>query len=73
MGDIMDALFILLLIFFSVLLYVVPTAIIIGVAAISIKWIIFKFKEIGDPHDVYPAQWECDVCGDNEDWHKHAP
>ena len=69
----MEVIFLLLLIFFFVLLYVLPTAAVVIALAFVVRWIINKFKEVGDPHDVYPAQWECEVCGDTEDWHKHAP
>ena len=74
MGDIMDIVFLLLLIFFFALLYVVPTIILIGVFALIIKWIISKFKDVGEPYDLdddYNSN--CYICGDNEEWCKHAP
>ena len=72
----MDVIFLLLLIFFFVLLYVVPAIILIGVSALVIKWIISKFSKHGEPndfedHDDYNDT--CYICGDNEDWCKHAP
>ena len=69
----MEFIFILLLIFFFVLLYVVPVLAAIVVIGFVIKWISNKFSEHGEPNDDYPAQWECEVCGDSEDWHKHVP
>lgn len=72
MGDIMDVIFILLLIFFTVLLYVVPSIILIGVFALIIKWIVAKFKDVGEPNDE-DYNTTCFICGDNEDWCKHAP
>jgi hypothetical protein len=69
----MEAIFLLLLIFFFVLLYVIPSIILIGVFSIVIKWTISKFKDYGEPHDDYDDHEVCHICGDNEDWCKHAP
>ncbi len=73
MGDIMDIMFLFLMIFFFVLLYVVPALILIGVSAIVIRWIVGKFKTHGDPNDLEDYNSTCYICGDNEDWCKHAP
>jgi hypothetical protein len=73
MGDTMDVIFVLLLLFFFVVLYVVPTVIVIGLLALSIQWIMSKFRDVGDPHDLDDDNPRCFICGDTEEWCKHVP
>jgi hypothetical protein len=73
MGDTMDILFILLLIFFVTVLYVLPAIILIGVFALIINFIMSKFKDIGEPHDLDDDDPRCFICGDTEEWCKHVP
>jgi hypothetical protein len=73
MGDTLEFIFILLALFFFVLIYVAPLLLVVAVLAIVFRSIVNKIAAHGDPHDVYPTQWTCDVCDDTEDWHKHAP
>ena len=69
----MDILFILLLIFFVTVLYVLPAIILIGVFALIINFIMSKFKDIGEPHDLDDDDPRCFICGDTEEWCKHVP
>ena len=69
----MDIIFLLLLVFFFVLLYVLPSLIIIGVFILTFNWIYVKVKNIGDPNDIEDYNSTCYICGDNEEWCKHAP
>lgn len=69
----MDIIFLLLLVFFFVLLYVLPSIIIIGVFILTFNWIYVKVKHIGDPNDIEDYNSTCYICGDNEEWCKHAP
>lgn len=70
----MEFIFILLAAFFIVLLYVVPAIILIGVFALIIRGIVNKFADHGEPND-FDAYNDsvCPICGDDEEWHRHAP
>ncbi len=70
----MEFIFILLMLFFFVLLYVIPALILIGVFAIIIKYIVNKFADVGEPND-FDAYNDsvCQICGDDEEWHRHDP
>jgi hypothetical protein len=69
----MEIIFLLLLLFTFVILYVIPAIVIIGVSALVIKWIISKFSTYGEPNDDDDYNHTCYICGDNDDWCRHAP
>jgi hypothetical protein len=62
-----EFIFLLLLVFFFIVLYVIPAAIGIALLYIVIKFIVNKFSSYGEPNDLEI----CSICQDS--WCKHDP
>jgi hypothetical protein len=74
MGDTLEVLVVLVALYFFVLIYVIPAIIGIALVALVLQWTINKFAAHGEPNDdIEDHPLYCAICGDVEDWHRHAP